>query len=50
MNNYGKSCHILYAIINAGEKNVDRNYSPMSEIGEIGEKFLLVKISGSMVL
>ena len=39
----GKGRHILYIIINTGQKIVE-NFSPMTTGGEIGEIVLLVKI------
>ena len=40
---------MLCVIINTGQKNSQINISPMRAGGEIGENFLLVKISGYTV-
>ena len=41
----GKGCHILYVIINTGQKIRVIKISPIRASGEIGENFLLAKIS-----
>ena len=42
---FAKGHHILYAIFNTGQTISMIKFSPMSEGGEIGENFLLAKIS-----
>jgi hypothetical protein len=41
----GEGHHILYAIFNTGQKISVINFSPMRAGGEIGENFLLAKIT-----
>ena len=45
----GKGCHILYVIINTRQKICMIKISPMRADGEIGENFLLAKISTYIV-
>ena len=46
----GKGRHILYVIINTGQKIHVIKISPMRADGKIGENFLLVKISAYGIL
>ena len=46
----GKGCHILYVIINTGQKIRVIKILPMRADGEIGKNFLLAKISMYTVL
>ena len=47
---YGKGHHILYVIINTGQKILWIKLLPTRAGGEIGKNFLLVKISTYTVL
>ena len=40
---------MVYVIINTGQKIRGRKFSPTRSGGDIGENFLLAKISGSIV-
>ena len=46
---YAKGCHMLYVIINTGQNIRRTTFSPTRPGGEIGENFLLAKISGYTV-
>ena len=46
---YSKGCHMLYVIINTGQKSRGTKFSITRSGGEISEDFLLVIISGSTV-
>ena len=41
---------MLYVIINTGQKNRGTKFSPIRPGGEIGEHFLLMKISSPTVV